>query len=124
VTVKVKVSKNDESPTSANAPTHMRIGQNASIALNSPWIPFNPQFPVLFDNKAGVKFVFVQLRDDQIIPEISPLFSAGIYYTGEESTTIGMETTFTLFMITVDFAVITVVIYRKKRKHIKISKSE
>ena len=124
VTVNVKVASNDECTTSANAPTHMRIGQDASTALIAPWIPFNPQFPVLFDNKSGVKFVFVQLRDNQVIPEISPLFSAGIDYTGEESASIGMETTFTLFMITVDFAVITVIIYRKKRKNLKILKAQ
>ncbi|KKM85497.1 hypothetical protein LCGC14_1288440 [marine sediment metagenome] len=124
VTVKVKVSQNDESTTLANAPTHMRIGQNALTALNAPWIAFNPQFPVLFPNNTGVHFVFVQLRDDQIIPEISPLFSAGIKYTGEEPTSIGMETFFTLFMISVDFAVVTVIVYRKKRKQLKIRKFE
>ena len=121
VTVKVTVSKNDESPTSANAPTHMRFGQNASTALNNPWIPFNSQFPVLFDNKSGVKFVFVQLRDNQIIPEISPLFSAGILYTGEEVvSSIGLGTTFTLFMITVDIGVVTIIFYRKKRKQMNL----
>ncbi|MBY8985350.1 MAG: VWA domain-containing protein [Candidatus Lokiarchaeota archaeon] len=124
VTVNVKVSQNDGCTEIANMPTHMRIGQNASTALNSPWIPFNPQFPVIFDNKSGVKFVFVQLRDNQIIPEVSPLFSAGIYYTGEESTSIGMGTTFTLFMITVDFFVITIMVYRKKRKNLKILKAQ
>lgn len=124
VTVNVKVAQNDECTTSANTPTHMRIGHNASEALNAPWIPFSPQFLRVFDNKSGVKFVFVQLRDNQVIPEISPLFSAGIYYTGEKSTSIGMETTFTLFMITVDFAVITIIIYRKKRKNLKIKKAE
>jgi Mg-chelatase subunit ChlD len=122
VTVNVYIVQHDGYTTSANAPTHMRIGQNASAALTNPWIPFNPQFPVKFDNKSGVKFVFVQLRDNQVIPEISPLFSGGIYYTGEEPTSIGMETTFTLFMITVDLAVITVIIYRKKRKQMKLQR--
>ncbi len=121
VNVQVKISLNDETTKLANPPTHMRFGQSASSALNNPWIPFNPQFSVLFDNKSGVKFVFVQLRDNQIIPEISPLFSAGIFYTGEEvSSSIGLGTFFTLFMITVDFAVVTIIVYRKKKKHMNL----
>ncbi|MHA2253594.1 MAG: vWA domain-containing protein, partial [Candidatus Kariarchaeaceae archaeon] len=124
VSVQVKISLNDETTDLANHPTHMRIGQSASAALNNPWIPFNPQFPVIFPNETGVHFVFVQLRDNQIIPEVSPLFSAGIYYTGEDPTSIGLETTLTLFMITVDFVVVTVIIYRKRRKQMKIKKFE
>ena len=124
VTVQVIISPNDETPNKAFPSTHMRIGQSASSVLKASWIPFNPQFPVLFPNITGVHFVFVQLKDNQIIPEISPLFSAGIKYTGEEPSSIGMETFFTLFMITVDFAVITVLVYRKKRKQLKIKKFE
>jgi len=62
----------------------MRIGENVSSLMSSSWLPFNPQFPRLLSLGKGVKFVFVQLRDDQPVPEISPIFSAGIYYTGEK----------------------------------------
>ncbi len=122
VTVNVLISLKHETTKLANPPTHMRIGENVSELLAAPWIPFNPEFPKLLSTGEGVKFVFVQLRDDQTIPEISPVFSAGIYYTGDISVSIGLETTFTLFMITVDFAVISVIFYKKKRKHLKIKK--
>jgi hypothetical protein len=120
VTVKVVISKNDETKKMAFTPTQMRIGQTAEALFKSAWIPFLSEFPVLFPNETGVKFVFVQLRDNQVIPEVSQLFSAGILYTGEESVGIGLETTFTIVMITVDFIVISVIYYKKKRKSITV----
>ena len=120
VDVSVVLSRNDDYTKNAFPATHMRIGQNVSTLMKSSWIPFDPEFPLLLTTGKGVKFVFVQLRDNQVIPEVSPIFSAGIYYTGEEEVKIGLETTFTIFMISVDLIVITILIYRKKRKDIKI----
>jgi len=99
----------------------MRIGEEVTTLLKSPWISFDPEFQMLLSLGKGVKFVFVQLRDNQTIPEVSPIFSAGIRYTGEE-VVIGLESTVVIFMITVDFIVASVVFYKKKRKRINIKK--
>jgi len=122
VNITITISKNDDNPKNAFPPTHMRIGENVSSLMSSPWISFNPQFPRLLSLGKGVKFVFVQLRDDQLIPEISPIFSAGIYYSGEEEVKIGLETTFTVVIIFVDFIVATVIFYERKKKHINLKK--
>jgi len=121
VTVKVNISRNDETTKLAFAPTQMRIGEEVTTLLKSPWISFDPEFQMLLSLGKGVKFVFVQLRDNQTIPEVSPIFSAGIRYTGEE-VVIGLESTVVIFMITVDFIVASVVFYKKKRKRINIKK--
>ena len=119
VTVRIEISKNDESLKKANFPTQMRFGENVTALLKSAWIPFDPNFPMLLSLGKGVKFVFVQLRDNQIIPEVSPIFSAGIRYTGEQAV-IGLEISVSILIITVDFIVVTIFIYKKKRKNINI----
>ncbi len=121
VNISIAISKSDDNPKNALPPTHMRIGQNVSTLMSAPWIPYNPQFPMLLTSEKGVKFVFIQLRDNQLVPEISPIFSDGIIYTGEEEV-IGLETTFTVFIIFVDFIVATVIFYERKKKRMNIKK--
>jgi len=122
INISIAISKNDDNPKNSLLPTHMRIGQNVSALMSAPWIPYDPQFSMLLTTGKGVKFVFVQFRDNQPVPEISPIFSDGIYYTGEEEVMIGLETTFVVFIIFVDFIVATVVFYERKKKHMKIKK--
>jgi len=119
VTIKISLSKHDGTMKMPNTPTHMRFSEDVSELPSKPWVPFLATFPFAFSNGSGIKFIFVQLRDSQVIPENSPTFSAGIRYSGVITETIGMGMIFTIFMISVDFIVVTVVVYIKKKKHLK-----
>jgi len=119
VTIKISLSKHDGTMKMPNTPTHMRFSEDVSELPSKPWVPFISTFPFEFTTGSGIKFIFVQLRDSQVIPEVFLQFGAGIRYSGEITESIGMGTIFTIFMISVDFIVVTVVIYIKKKKHLK-----
>jgi hypothetical protein len=56
----------------------------------------------------------MQLRDNQTVPEVSEIFSAGILYTG--ATTIGPTSIVTYFIISISLIAITIIHYSRKRK--------
>ncbi len=119
VNISISISRNDESSINAFTPTHMRYAEDIKDLISASWISFVPEFQMLLSTGEGVKFVFIQLRDSQIIPEVSPLFSAGIRYTGEIEEVIGLEPGIVFFMISVEFIVISVVFYKRKKEQFK-----
>ncbi|MBD3227387.1 MAG: VWA domain-containing protein [Candidatus Lokiarchaeota archaeon] len=104
---------NDITIKNAFPATHMRISNTPGGLEDSPWISFTENISWIVPKGEGLKFVYVQLRDDQTVPAVGVPFSAGIYYTGEE--TVGPETAITLFLIFFDILIISVIYYKKKK---------
>ncbi|MHA1271776.1 MAG: hypothetical protein ACTSPY_18460, partial [Candidatus Helarchaeota archaeon] len=122
VTLNIYQTKNDNTNNSIKTAfpvTHMRISNDPSLIESLSWIPFNNETIWYLTAGAGVKFVFVQLRDNQPVPEVSPIFSAGIYYNAS-TFEIGIEHEITLFLIIVNIVTIALIFYKKKNKPIKI----
>lgn len=114
VTVNIYTFQNDHINRSANDPSFMRISEDPDELEDLSWIPFLPEFPRVLSSGAGVKSLYVQISDNQTIPEVSPVMTAGIYYTGADD--VGPETAVTFFLIIVNLITIAVVYFRKKRK--------
>ncbi|MBD3228438.1 MAG: VWA domain-containing protein [Candidatus Lokiarchaeota archaeon] len=114
VNVEICVFQNDFLNRSANEPTQMRISEDPTELKDLPWVTYIEKFPRVLSSGAGIKTLYVQIRDNQTVPEVSPVMTAGIYYTGTED--VGPETTLTLFIIFIDLLVISVIFYKKKNK--------
>ena len=104
---------NNSVKTTMNA-THMRVANSPEALESAPWVPYSEFYTWYLTKGSGIKFVFVQLRDNQAVPEVSPIFSAGIKYTGA-TFEIGIETEITLFLIIVNLVVIALIFNYKKR---------
>ncbi|MFX0096054.1 MAG: choice-of-anchor X domain-containing protein, partial [Candidatus Hodarchaeota archaeon] len=100
VNVTIVVTKNDLTSKLANAPTHMRYSEDPADLLTKSWSPFTANFEYSFSLGLGIKILFVQLRDDQPVPEVSPIFTAGISYIGASTVTSTTPTTPTTTLTT------------------------
>ena len=138
LSIRITTSRSDDTEQQAKLPSEMRFGRNVTEMANASWVPYNSsEFPIQHFSGYGVKFIFAQVRDNQTVPEESPIFMAGIRY-GEESpgegeipgddlppadsATIGIETPLVLFVITVEFLILSVAFYKKKKKGISVKK--
>lgn len=94
--------------------THMRFGNTVKALMTASWLTFDDDAIWFLSGGAGVKTIYAQIRDNQTVFEISPVFTAGIYYDATTEEVIGSETTVTILLIIIDLIVIT--LYFKKRK--------
>jgi len=118
VTLEVLQVAHDKTNTDANKATYMRFGNTAEQCLNAGWSLYWNETTWLLPGTIGVRTLFAQLRDSQTVPEVSPIFTAGIYFTGSEI--VGPETTTTILLILIDLLVLTIIVYRKKKPGLKI----
>ncbi len=113
--------ENDGTLSNAFNATEMRLTNNLSALENTTWVTYQQDVAWnLSSDGTWPKFMFAQLRDNQTIPEVSPIFSAGMGYgtpggNGGGEPPIGPESTLTVVIILADLLVV-IVIYYKKRK--------
>lgn len=100
-------------------PVEMRFGETYKELESKSWVPFDTEFEYLFnDLTQGLKILYVQLRDNQTIPEVSPVFTAGIIFDLND---IGIETSVTLLLILIDILVITIIYIKRKKFDFRIA---
>ena len=125
VTLRIIHVENDmvnNSVKTAFSPKYMRISNNVSLIESLPWVTYSEEIVWYLSSGAGEKVVYVQLKDDQTVPEVSPIFSAAIYYTGS-TFEIGIESTVTLLLIVINIVTIAVIFKKKQKIPNLISKS-
>ncbi|MBD3189486.1 MAG: VWA domain-containing protein [Candidatus Heimdallarchaeota archaeon] len=127
VILKIISTKNDVTSKLANSPTHMRISDDPLTLFSQPWTAFSSPTSYTLSGGEGLKFIFIQLRDSQTIPEESPIFSAAIYYSPSTTTTPSPSTnstvsitsatsTFPFIVVGGEIVVIAVICYLRKKK--------
>ncbi|MHA1358921.1 MAG: vWA domain-containing protein [Candidatus Helarchaeota archaeon] len=114
VNVKIYHIENDLTNESSFVPTQMRLAESIEELYSKSWTTFKSNTIWLFPNgSTGLKVIYAQLRDNQTIPEVSNIFSAGIRIIGIGI--IGPETQVTIGLILINLFVLTVIFYKKKR---------